>query len=82
LDRIGAYISEHDPNAAERVVGRIASLAGHLVDHPEMGRRGRIAGTRELIIPEFPYIVVYRLSPSSVDVLTVLHALRKWPDQF
>jgi addiction module RelE/StbE family toxin len=82
LDRIGHYIAENDPVAAERVIRRIVSLTANLAEHPDMGRRGRVAGTRELIVPEFPYIVVYRLSRDSVDVLTVLHALRKWPDRF
>jgi len=31
-----------------------------LADHPAMGRPGRIAGTRELVIVRYPYIVAYR----------------------
>ena len=82
LMRIGDYISEHDPVAAGRVVGRIYALANNFADYPEMGRLGRVKGTRELIVPEFPYIVAYRVKDNAIHVITVLHALRKWPDHF
>ena len=52
-----------------------------LSDVPEMGRAGRIPGTRELVIPRLPYILVYRLTTSTVDILTILHASQRWPKE-
>jgi len=32
-----------------------------LIETPEIGRPGRIEGTRELVIPRTPYIAAYRI---------------------
>ena len=46
-----------------------------------MGREGRVRekDTRELVIAGTPFVVVYRLHRSRVEVLAVFHAARKWP---
>ena len=46
------------------------------------GREGRVAGTRELVIRGTPFIVAYRVVRNEVHVLAVMHAARKWPDEF
>ena len=45
------------------------------------GREGRIESTRELVIPKFPYIVVYQTA-KEIRILAVLHTSRKWPSIF
>lgn len=50
--------------------------AGRLLDHPGLGRPGRITGTRELVAY---YILVYDLSGDLVRVLRILHIARQWP---
>jgi len=57
LEGIGDFIARDNPNAADRIVMRIVKAVEMLRDHPHLGRAGRIAGTRELVIPETPYIV-------------------------
>ena len=52
-----------------------------LSDVPDMGRTGRIAGTRELVIPRLPYVLVYRLTNGTVDILTILHTSQRWPKE-
>lgn len=49
--------------------------------HPGAGRKGRLSGTRELIIAGTPFVVGYRIEKGEVQVLAVLHASRKWPDE-
>ena len=73
LTAIADYIAAHD------VIDRIDSAVGRLADHPRLGRPGRIEGTRELVIPGLPYIVVYRIGQDRVHILRILHAARKWP---
>jgi toxin ParE1/3/4 len=68
--------------AARRMAERIEEAVAGLSSHPEMGRPGRVPETRELIVPGTPYIVPYRLKEDVVEILTVLHAARRWPDQF
>ena len=47
-----------------------------------MGRTGRLAGSRELIVPGTSFIVAYRLQGQVVELLGVLHAARRWPETF
>lgn len=80
LDQVGAHIAHDDPQAAARVVARLLSGVEHLADQPHLGRVGRIAGTRELVFADIPYIVPYRVGPATVEVLSVMHTAQKWPD--
>ena len=47
-----------------------------------IGRPGRVADTRELIISGTPYIVPYRIKGEFVQIITVLHSAQRWPDRF
>ena len=76
------YIAQDDPTAAARVVLRIESAVALLVTQPALGRAGRVPGTRELIVPETPYVVPYRIRGQQVEVLRVFHARRRWPMEF
>jgi len=52
-----------------------------LQDNPEIGRPGRVDGTRERIIPRLPYIAAYRLAADAVEVLSIVHTARLWPEK-
>jgi len=60
----------------------ITHSVSRLVTFPEIGRRGRVPGTRELVIASQPYIVAYRIRGQIIDILAVLHGAQKWPEQF
>lgn len=55
LRAIGAYMAQDNAEAAYRAMRRIKAAADTLTDHPEMGRPGRVDGTRELVIADLPY---------------------------
>jgi toxin ParE1/3/4 len=38
-----------------------------------------VPDTRELIIPETPYIIPYRIHDGQIEILRVFHTARKWP---
>lgn len=78
LDQLHTYVAQDNPEAAGREVVRVLDAVGGLGAHPGKGRPGRVAGTRELVVP--PYIVAYRVKDGSVQVLRVLHAARMWPE--
>lgn len=82
LAAVHATISQDDPTAARAVIGRILSLIERLPTTPHLGRPGRVAGTRELVIPRTPFIVPYRVSATAVEVARVYHAARRWPAAF
>jgi toxin ParE1/3/4 len=82
LADIADYISHDNPDAAKRVVSRLWSAVWSLAKQPEMGRPGRVYGTRELIVSGTPFIVPYRIIKSEIHILRVLHGARGWPDEF
>ncbi len=79
LEEEFAYIARDDPEAAERLVERIAASVKRLENHPALGRPGRLPNTRELVIAGTPYIVPYRVRGQAVEILRVFHGTRKWP---
>ena len=79
VECIRNYIEPEDPNAAARVVGRILTAVELLEATPGIGRPGRVANTRELVLVDVPYIVAYRTVAGVLEVLRVLHTSRRWP---
>jgi len=79
LAAIGEFIAADDPAAAGRVVRTIWVRAERLQEFPDMGRIGRVHGTRELVLPPLPYIVVYRRQDAVVEVLSVVHGSQQYP---
>jgi toxin ParE1/3/4 len=77
LKQIHAYIAKDNPAAARRVVKRIEEVTGRLSFMPMSGRPGVVKGTRLLVVPDLPYIVVYRIRAENVEVLAVLHTARQ-----
>jgi len=75
---IREYIAEDNPAAALALDELISEKASRLVDHPGLGRQGRIEGTRELVAHQ-NYILVYDVTEDLVRVLRILHAARQWP---
>jgi toxin ParE1/3/4 len=77
-DNIYDYIEADNPAAAVDLDESFGEKASLLVDHPDMGRIGRIAGTRELVVHR-NYILIYDIDGDLVRVLNVVHAARQWP---
>jgi addiction module RelE/StbE family toxin len=73
------YIEADNPSAAIGVDNRIREQVGDLGSFPEMGRPGRVEGTRELVIVHTPYIAAYRIADDTVKILRILHGARLWP---
>jgi toxin ParE1/3/4 len=82
LDAEAEYIAQDNPAAAGRVVQKILRAVELLKKNPALGRAGRVAGTRELVVAETPYIIPYRVRGGAVEILRVFHAARKWPERF
>ena len=68
------YIGQRNPPVAEPLADKIAESVADLADHPRRGRPGRDAGTRELVVPGTPYIVVYMAGADYVRIHRVLHS--------
>jgi toxin ParE1/3/4 len=72
------YIAERDIGAALALDELISERSSRLSSHPAMGRPGRVAETRELVIHP-NYILVYDVTAGSIRVLRILHAAQQWP---
>ena len=77
-DEIYDYIEADNPVTVLALDELFSEKAGRLVDHPGLGRLGRVAGTRELVAHR-NYILIYDLVGDLMRVLRVLHVARQWP---
>jgi toxin ParE1/3/4 len=78
LADISAYIALDSPAAAVRMDDLISNAAARLSNFPNLGRKGSVAGTRELI-PHPSYRIVYQVVGETVWILSVVHTSRQWP---
>ena len=79
LDSQLDHIAKDNPTAAVDAGDRVFDHIEHLINNPAMGKPGRRAGTRELVVPRTPWIVVYRALGERVQILRILHGSQRWP---
>ena len=75
------YISRDSDQGAALVAERILRAIDLLPDHPELGRPGRVVGTRELVVPDTPYIIPYRIRRGRLELIAVFHGRQQWPSK-
>jgi len=80
LQKIDTFISKDNPTAAKKVLTLIWETTRLLKEHPQIGRPGRVAGTRELVISNTPFIVPYRVISDEIQILRIIHGVRNWPE--
>ena len=78
LAHIRQHIGRENPHAATRVAVQLVAACDRLEYLPERGRPGLVSGTRELTVI-WPYVIVYRISASSVEILRVWHGAQDRP---
>lgn len=81
LNQILEFVAPTNPQAAFDVLTKIRNVEHILKENPEIGRLGRIEGTREYIIPNTRFIISYRLLSDEIHILHVLHSAREWPSE-
>lgn len=80
LTALRAYIARENPAAASRIAVSILAAVNRLAELPNIGRPGRVAGTRELVIPDTPYVIPYRVRGDRLEVIAVFHGRQRWPE--
>lgn len=81
LEALTEFIAEDNPNIALQIFSKIRLSVEKLKTHPYLGRVGRVRQTRELVMPNLPFIVIYSIS-KEIRILAILHTSRKWPKEF
>jgi toxin ParE1/3/4 len=77
---IRTYIADQDPQSVSNVAERIDQAVSRLEKMPNIGRPGRLFGTRELVISGTPFLTVYRLQNNRVEILRILHGRQPFPE--
>ena len=76
-----AYIQARNPEAARTQRARISQAVALLRDTPKLGRPGRVAGTRELVIAGTPFLLIYTIGDNRLEILHVKHGRQQWPPE-
>jgi toxin ParE1/3/4 len=58
---------------------RISASVRRLRLFPNLGRVGRVSGTRELVVESTPFVLAYRYEDEALTIVRVLHSARRWP---
>jgi plasmid stabilization system protein ParE len=79
LVHLREFIEKDSEQNAALVASRILKAVDLLQSHPEIGRPGRVIGTRELVVPDTPFIIPYRIRHDRLELIAVFHGRQKWP---
>jgi toxin ParE1/3/4 len=79
LVHLRQHIQKDSEQNAALVASPILKAVELLQSHPEIGRTGRVVGTRELVVPETPYVIPYRVRGQRLELIAVFHGRQKWP---
>ena len=83
LEQARDYITlSSSEEVADRITSHIVARVQQLASFPMSGRRGRVAGTRELVISNTPFIVAYTMEHERIVILALYHGAQKWPAGF
>lgn len=83
LDQVHDYIKlSHREAVGDRVLLEIAASIERLAIFPMLGRKGRVPGTREFVIPRTPFVAAYAMENENVFILAIYHGARQWPEKF
>lgn len=77
--QVYAFISEYDSEAADAMDTLFETQAQRLLVYPELGRVGRVVGTRELVVHKH-YVLVYVQRTNFIGIAALLHTSRQYPN--
>lgn len=70
-----------NPEAARRMRTAVQRRTAWLKQHPRGGRPGHLEGTRELVIPGTPWLIVYQENAVQVEILHFYHGRQNWQQE-
>ncbi len=79
LENAYEFVADNSPKAASGMIDRLERALSNLKVYPNVGRKGRIEGMRELVLPNTPFFLSYRVKETHIEILAFLHGRRKWP---
>ena len=79
LTALRAYVARENPRAAARTATTLLAAVDRLAKLPNLGRPGRVSGTRELVVPGTRYVIPYRVRGERVEIIAVFDGRQRWP---
>ena len=74
-----AYIAQDNVEAADGVARRIRDVARSLIFQPLLGRKGQRPGTRELVVGNTSFTIIYRAHRTVIRIGRILHQAQRYP---
>jgi addiction module RelE/StbE family toxin len=82
LDQAHDYSTlSNNKEVAARITMQIVSGV-QLPAFPMSGKAGRVAGTRELVLSNTPFIAAYIIDKADIVILAIYHGAQHWPESF
>lgn len=78
LEEACGFIALDNLKAAQNLALRIYKIAEHLKKFPLLGKEGKIEGTRELILSDMPFTIVYRIEDDVIGISRIINHSRNW----
>jgi toxin ParE1/3/4 len=79
LADLRACIAREHPDAAARTATTLLTAVDRLAVLPNLGRPGRVSGTRELVVPGTRYVITYRVRGERLEIIAMFHGRQRWP---
>jgi addiction module RelE/StbE family toxin len=73
------YIEQDSPRAAVANDDRILQSIEFIRNFAKIGRKGRIPGTREFVVPDSPYVLLYKIEDTTLVMFRIMHGAQRWP---
>lgn len=80
LFSIADHYAHENPDLPDKILSRIAKAALILIDQPRLGTPIDI-GLRKWRARRTPFILLYRVSETQVEIARVVHAAQDWRGQ-
>lgn len=68
------FIARENPDAENDIATKVWKVSKEPGENPEIGRAGHVDGTREWVVGQTPYLIIYRINKNRVEILRVWHS--------
>ena len=73
------YLETAGATVTARIGREIGKTILQIAEQPETGRKLETAPYRQLVVSQYPFVILYRLTPATARIVRVLHQLQKKP---
>ncbi len=78
---IADYYDAIDPRIGQRMLASIVDAPRLLRERPLIGPSVGLHGLRKWSVRRTPFVLLYRVTPTEIEVARVLHAAQNWTSE-